>query len=368
MRIQGLMIAVLLSFFSLCIQAEIRNFSQTPRFPNSLSGKHFFIEVVSAPKIKNHRHIDLVAPKNCRDHIQKVICLVDPVKEDEKGQPRKCLPGGEKYAVVFEGIHDQFPSVLQKTFCSLRHLYIEKEFIGTAYAAVRRTEEGQLNGAIMGIRQSVIDEKLNLTTWASWKEQLSFGGISDSYTLTPGLPQIQTQSQTAANDFLYFVIAHEFGHMLDFANDVNKLEDKTCGKNDPENGPYEECKMDQESWAGFSWMTNKNAWAHSDFTLRPELCFYWCNGKFIGLEKLPETYLGLAQTDFISTYAATNPWDDFADSLAYFVMSLNFPFSYVIQIPNGSNYNIIEKLHSHKFTKKYDYLKNFVERNDLIYP
>lgn len=60
-------------------------------------------------------------------------------------------------------------------FCSLNYIFIEKEFFGTAYASPLKDSNGNIIGAMMGIRQSVLDENLNLETWASWKEQLSFG-------------------------------------------------------------------------------------------------------------------------------------------------------------------------------------------------
>jgi len=157
---------------------------------------------------------------DCRAHIESVMCLVDPPenKSEEPGSDRPCLPGGQAYAKYFEALYDNYPSALQKMFCSLRHIYIEKDFFGTAYAGLVKDEAGRPIGAKMGIRKSVLDENLNLGLWASWKEQLSFGGVTDSYTLTPNLPSIQTASDGNLNDFLYFVVAHEFGHIFDFIN------------------------------------------------------------------------------------------------------------------------------------------------------
>ncbi|MBK9321986.1 MAG: hypothetical protein IPM97_03335 [Bdellovibrionaceae bacterium] len=89
----------------------------------------------------------------------------------------------------------------KKMFCSLKHIFVEKHFFGTAYAGTLKDQNGAMNGAMMGIRQSVLDQNLNLTTWASWKEQLSFGGVADSYTSSPDLPHIETSSKQARMTF-----------------------------------------------------------------------------------------------------------------------------------------------------------------------
>ena len=86
-------------------------------------------------------------------------------------------------------------------FCSLKHIYIEKKFYGTAYAFGTYDQDKKMDGAELGIRQSVLDQNLKLTNWASWKEQLSFGGVTDSYTVTPYLPRIETTLKTYPDAF-----------------------------------------------------------------------------------------------------------------------------------------------------------------------
>lgn len=119
--------------------------------------------------------------ESCREHIRKVMCLADPAPNGGVGQDRPCLPGGDAYAVFFETLYDHYPLSLQKMFCSLKVIYVEKEFSGTAYAGTIKDPSGKIVGAQMGIRKSVLDSQLNLSAWASWKEQLSFGGKTDSY-------------------------------------------------------------------------------------------------------------------------------------------------------------------------------------------
>lgn len=327
-------------------------------FPNTLGQKDFFLfENHSVPKGPSTFSSEAL---DCRAHIAKVICLVEPMKNNDPYEQRTCLPGGDRYIETFQTLYDHYPPVLQKVFCSLNHLYIEKNFFGTAYAGLGRDKEGRPNGAIMGIRQSVIDENLDLPSWASWKEQLSFGGVADSYTVSPDLPIISSRSTTTAQDFLYFVIAHEFGHILDFANDVNKV--ISCDEDS------DECEMHEESWGALSWITSLRPRPENEFANRRGLCFYWCNGSSLKKADVPQIYRDLNRSNFISLYATTQPWDDFADSLAYISMQKNLRTVYQIDTRQGDVYDVMERLNAPTFQAKREYLENFLKRSDLKYP
>lgn len=339
-------------------------------FPDSLKGRDFFVKLSSPQgqqafqsfKKQRDQKKGHELEKLCRQNISRVVCLVEPANgENIDPQNRECLPGSQSYAIYFERIYDHYPASFQRIFCSLKHIFIEKNFAGTAYAGTLLNDKGELDGAMMGIRRSVLDEELSLTTWASWKEQLSFGGITDSYTPTGNLPQIRTTSQTEANDFLYFVITHEFGHIFDFANQLNK----TTECSDPTGN---ECPLAQGTWGSISWLTINTPKPANEFQNRSSLCFYWCDRSPLNPNQVPQVYKDLWSTDFISTYATRQPWDDFADSLAYFAMDQNLQTTYAINTKQGHIYDSMAKLHSKKFAQKREYLSHFINREDLIYP
>lgn len=329
-------------------------------------GSDFFIETVkNNSSLKEiYTQNSILSEENCRDHIQKVLCLVDPAPYDQNDLKRTCLPGGEAYAHFFEKLYDNYPSVVQKIFCSLKVIYIEKEFIGTAYAGLVKDEKENIIGAKLGIRKSVLDENLDLTTWATWKEQLSFGGVVNSYNASLSFPFIETKSKKLdVSDFLYFVIAHEFGHIFDFANNLNQT--TSCTKISEKE---EECVMAPNSWGGISWITNKLPKPENEFANRKGLCFYWCNGKGMDLSLAENLYSSLYKTNFISIYATTQPWDDFADSLAYYLMNQNLGLQYTIHVNQKLNFDIIAKLNSPLWEQKFNYITNFLSKKDIIYP
>ena len=324
--------------------------------------KDFFVFRGEAAKEKTHFAVPM---EDCREHIAKVVCLVDAAKPGAKPADRPCLEGGADYAGFFEKLYDNYPPAMQKMFCSLDYLFIEKTFVGTAYAGTILDPAGNPMGAVMGIRKSVLDEALNLSTWASWKEQLSFGGIKDNYTLTPSLPQITSISASGVSDFLYFVVAHEFGHIFDFANKLNFT--STCKPKSPDTEDPE-CDMADGSWGAMTWSTNFTPKPQFDYAHRKQLCFYWCNEALITAAETPELFAGLQGSPFLSTYASSNPWDDFADSLAYYLMDQNLNTTYVIDTKHGATLDIMAKMRSPVFAPKYQYIQNFLSRTDIIYP
>jgi len=385
----ALMIGVLVFALPSLSRAAAFDLHETTGFPNTLRGRDFFIYRSDTHAADTHAadthaadthaadthaadthaadiHAADIrrATESCRDNIAKVICRVDPAQKDQDIMTRVCLTGGEKYAEPFERLYDNYPPALQKMFCSLKRIFIEREFFGTAYAGLIKRGGEKQEGAMIGIRQSVLDENLALGAWASWKEQLSFGGPTDAYKPRPDLPIIQAKAHAKANDFLYFVIAHEFGHLFDFANDLNKT--RNCRK---DSGDDETCEMTEDSWGGISWLTNKSPKPENEFDLRSSLCFYWCNGLPLPATAVPAVYEGLNKTSFISLYATTQPWDDFADTLAYDLSFRKIGLRYKIEtVPGGAVYDIGDKLRSPLFAAKFAYIRKFLTRQDIVYP
>lgn len=335
------------------------------QFPNSLNGKDFFIKENAKPSFFKSQKVSNEPNLNCRDQIKKVICLAEPSQTGQDPQKRPCLDGSLSYATYFEDLYDHYPPSLQKIFCSIDHIFVEKKFFGTAYAAPLMGLNGEMTGVMMGIRQSILDQNLSLSTWASWKEQLSFGGLSDSYAVQDNLPKIQTSSSTQSNELIYFVISHELGHIFDFANHLNQTQKCKPNNTVPES---EECELAPNSWGALSWQTTLKPKPEYEFNNRAGLCFYDCKTHTLSPNDVPDLYSRLSQTNFISTYATTQPWDDFADSFAYYLVAKNLNISYIINTQQGQSYDIIQKLKSPIFVEKYGFIESFLNRSDLFYP
>lgn len=301
---------------------------------------------------------------DCRAHIKEVMCLADQLKDDDS--PVECLDGGVDYAAEFETLYDNLTPAFQKMFCSLRIVYVLKNFQATAFAGIAKDKDGNPIGAQMGIRKSVLDERLDLSTWATWKEQLSFGGNVGSYEPKPELPAIAADTKISLNLFLYMVVTHEFGHMFDFSNSLNKVT-ADCPEWD-EKGPEPVCKFEAGSWGALSWETTATPTEANRFPFRPGLCFYGCRNEPMTKAAVPDLYAGLTRSSFISAYAATNPWDDFAEVIAYHAMSRNLAATYAIDTKQGLTYDMISRIDAPELKAKREYLEQFLARPDIVYP
>jgi hypothetical protein len=311
----------------------------------------------------------------CRARLESLVCLAGAPEPGGNNANRACIPTDtRRYAEPLEKIFDAYPPTLQKVFCGLGKIWIEQNFKGTAYAGT--TPDGSM--AIMGIRESALIGDFPLAFWTSWKEQLSFGGIKDRYELTPGLPVIEaTLDARGANDFLYYVIAHEFGHVLDFANKVNSYD---CPQ-DPAN-PEAPCPATPGTWSAISWEAMipreenlpGDPWGLQNWVLKPAsqfahreaLCFYDCATNNASV--VPALYAGLWRTDFLTTYATTNSWDDFAESVAFWVGAREAGLKYGILLGDGTFYPWSDKLEAPVFARKRAYLDAFLTSPTLRYP
>lgn len=282
-----------------------------------------------------------MADEDCRAKIKDLVCVVS----GSTGGNRPCAPESADYVGYFEKIHDRLPEMLQKMFCRVQHIYLEKNIPSTAYAS-------PWSNAI-GIRKSLLDEKLTFAHWATWKEQLTFGGKLDSYAVDETLPTFVSNGTN--EDFVMNVVIHEFGHLFDFANDLNEQEG---------------AGFKTGSWGALGWKNNASPLANFDFSDRKAICFYDCGGETLAKAKVAGIYNDVyTKTNFLNTYTSRNPREDFADTFAfYFTYELIPDLSYVLETRQGKSYDFKAELNSDRMAKKVDYIKSFVDRADLLYP
>ena len=70
-------------------------------------------------------------------------------------------------------------------------------------------------------------------------------------------------------------------------------------------------------------------------------------------------YSSIDQSNFLTSYSATNAYDDFAEGTAFWAASF-YHFSYVITLPTGEHFDLLEKYrHSLAYQPKREWLENF---------
>jgi hypothetical protein len=152
---------------------------------------------------------------------------------------------------------------------------------------------------------------------------------------------------------MYFVFAHEFGHLFDFANGVNRFEwNQACSQAGT-------CASSVGSWSSIAWETSTTHLTTTDFKDSSLLCFYGCQ-KTMTQDQAIELYQDFQHGGFVSTYASTNPWDDFAETLAYYVLRTTMKKSLVVTYADGLSFDATDRLDTPELKKKVGYVQGFL--------
>jgi hypothetical protein len=300
--------------------------------------------------------------RDCRKQIADALCLItarpNVAPFSPQSQPyldmqsRSCDPNNGRYVAFFEAVYDRFTPVMQQMFCSLGTLVVDPHLESIAYAGMRGSS------AVMGFRRSAIDENLSLDTLLTWKEQLPFGGDPDSYDLSSDLPMLQfTAPPQPAHNVAYYVLAHEFAHLFDFANGINKR----CF-------PGEQCPVAPESFAGHSWETSQRPLGTQDFVHREEICYYHCQAEPLPARAIGPLYAGLHRSNFITLYAATNVFDDFAESVAFYLLDQLGDATFRLDTRQGQQYDLLGGVGSTRFAGKKQFIETFLADKAVRYP
>lgn len=160
--------------------------------------------------------------------------------------------------------------------------------------------------------------------WATAKERTVFrddGGGRLQVTL-------EEKSSDNSQNAIQFILLHEFGHVVSIGERFHPdwLDDAKPGG-----------AIEDDLFYPLSWRKTKDA---SDVSLfedvfpeRREVRFY--GEARLKSSQMAEVYRHLAKTNFVSLYAATGPFEDFAESFALYVHSRLMKKPYRVEITQG---------------------------------
>ena len=147
--------------------------------------------------------------------------------------------------------------------------------------------------------------KRSANDWATWKENSPFrsqGSCRIKATIEPKESDNRKQA-------IQFILTHEIGHLL---GAVNQVHPNWFNGGDPE----------QFAFTKISWIKKENKVLSKfdpQFILRKDIGYYRFDKSPLSSDRILDCYRQLEGTDFSSLYAATNMWDDFAETFVIFV-------------------------------------------------
>lgn len=238
----------------------------------------------------------------------------------------KSIPDEEKFRVidqktidVFLQTYDHYPAALQVLMCNMATFHVVTNMLRASATSN------------MEFRHGLFQRPLTLEQWMTWKDQLNFGVPNpeiDDFTYDPNLAHFEVSPSLRSQSFLYFLLAHEFGHHITM-------------------------REDEHSWA----QVHLSQGYQTEHFTRP--CTYFCEPRFqIPASKMEQVYDELFyKTNSLSLYARKNSPEDLAETFAFYVATQIDGHTIELVFPNGKRYDIGEKMKSPAFAEKLKLVK-----------
>ena len=212
------------------------------------------------------------------------------------------------------------PEAVQKHFREYTvAVFLVRQLGGTAYGEVLREYEDIRKGFIV---LDVEPLKRAANEWAAWKENSAFAG-NGPYRLEAIIEKKEPADRIHA---IQYILLHEIGHMVGFAE---RAYPNLLKGGDPE----------KWSFSKLSWRSSNGDYESrfdDDFEKRKSVRYYRFDDAELRSEDIPGVYQSLVRTDFVSLYAATSMYDDFAETYAMYVHVVVQDRPWTLRIMRGS--------------------------------
>ena len=282
------------------------------------------------------------ARAECAASVVDRICWVDSSDlEASKANPeykRNCLRGGkERFAQRVVAICNQLPPLFQSIMTNVDVIHIERDLNTVAYAAATGRR------SIVGIQQEVLENEVPFEQLFSWKEQLIFRKKTARFESDSKLPQYRLTGPALLNSALLYVLIHELGHILDYRNGVN--------------APWADAEWDGTRYKATAGTKSMKSYLGS-------ISFYGSTSA-IYPTFAENLYASLQESTFISAYASTNSFEDFAEMLAHYVFLIHYGQNIQLVLEGRILLDARKRLESEAFGPKFDFIERFLMRTDL---
>ena len=265
-----------------------------------------------------------VSRADCEAQIKKAVCSTTASSNEIESNwsTLACDADSASFVPAMMDLFDETPEMMRPSICTLSKIFISDGITSTAFASPIQNGMGMPVGGFVGFRKGTFMHQPDSLQLVSWKEQLPFGGSTEFLVVDPNSVHVNYNLKLdhLKHDALYYVLMHELGHLIDFDNNITGH----C---------YFDCKTTKVGWQNLSWESESVPQDSGTFFERDDFCYYDC-AAHLPLSDALKIYQSLAHSAFVSTYAATNVLEDFAENWAWYQMRKFKSPHYVIQIPN----------------------------------
>jgi hypothetical protein len=301
------------------------------------------------------------------------ICWAGPLDPTGAGIP-SCGPPpanasalSSQYTAQLVAIYQLYPPSLQKIFCTLDHTVILPTSTFYWAAAYPRQDASGIIGATLALNEKVLVNTLSMSDYLHRAATMSFeAGVSITVT-APDIPNVPTPA--------LFNIAHEFGHLLDAYNQSASLIDPQGCMIDSNPYTVQPCPAAPGTFMAMSWVDARTSIFDSTvYPLRTKTFGPFPHGNplttgpFIAASMVDETYDELYKSTLISYLGGFQPYDDWAESVAWTVYSSQVHDPVVITTPSGRTFKPIDHLNSPGFSAKKAFVQSILARSDVSTP
>jgi uncharacterized protein YjgD (DUF1641 family) len=241
---------------------------------------------------------------DCREKLAEQVCLVEPpkIEKDRYRSDRSCEVGADTNVFLRElqSAYDSYPPFVREQMCSLKKIYLEKEFFGDAWS----------DTGIIGINKKLSDADQDAGKKLGAFNEQTFG--VENMNAQPFLLITITPSLSSVTHTLLHELAHTFDYRYDFQ---------------------------KKGWDKLS---------EADFPLKSKICLNHCQGQFIPTSEAPELYRELREQGFVSQLAAVSAMEDFAETFAFVVERDDMGRSISVEVKSGKFDPLADKAISEK--------------------
>jgi len=235
--------------------------------------------------------------------------IIDYLRKDNqfqgyKEQPKKPAIDPEFFSDIINAVVE-FPKAVKNHIDKhLVAVFLVEGLGGTAYGELLNDFDNNKLGFIV---LDVISLNRKANEWATWRENSPFA-MSGMYVIEAEIEPKKNDTRKAA---IQYILLHEVGHLVGVA--------KGAHPNWFEGGHPQKWPFTKLSWLTLERGFEGKSKFDETFINRNKLKFYSFRDAPLSSKEIDETYWQLSKTNFVSLYASTNMYDDFAETYAMYV-------------------------------------------------